>query len=384
MSSSTLRRAACPALAAFVLTSFPLAAADRRPLQPEMVFGAPRATVTTEPATGAPVSGETLTLAPRLAPLQPGNHTYAVEIDVLARDIEVAPGVRYRAWTFGGSVPGPVLHLREGDRVAFTMRNRSGEAVDISEPTLGGAPLLARDLERNIQKGTPAVAPMPHSMDFHAGMVAPDDKWRPIQPGQTIRFEWTANYPGVFLYHCGQAPVFLHMAMGQYGVVVVSPKDGYPTDGEVDREYVIVQSELYLAEQEGSPLQAVDFDAAMARRPSQVVFNGHTRSMVDHPLVAEPGERVRFYVMNAGPDDTSSFHVIGTIFDTVYLEGNPANVLRGLQTVLLGASSGAVVEFVVPEEGTYPFVDHEFSDATRGAFGKLVAGPTSGAAMTSH
>lgn len=352
----------------------PLAAVDRRPSEPAKTFGGPAARVTAETHSGAPVEGEFLTLAPNLAPLPAGNRTHQVRIDIVAQEIEVAPGVRYQAWTFGGAVPGPVLHVREGDSVHFVMSNRSAEPVTITAPEKGASPYLRQLAADTVRKGIPAVAPMPHSMDFHAGTVAPSDKWRAIEPGETIRFEFMANYPGVYIYHCGVPPVLMHVAMGQYGVVVVSPRDGYPTDAEVDREYVIVQSELYLVLQEDSGLYALDFPSAMVKQPSHVIFNGHARAHIDHPLRAEAGERVRLYVHNIGPTDTSSFHVIGTIFDRVWYEGNPANELRGMQTVLLGSSNGAVVEFIVPENGEYPFVDHEFADATRGAVGKLLVG----------
>lgn len=365
---------------AAVVADGPAAAADG----PGLVLGSPAAQISDEDYDGPPVAGDVVTLAPELAPLPEGRRTHRVRIDILAQEIEVAPDVRFVAWTFGGTVPGPVIHVRQGDRIEFTMTNRSHQEVTLSAPARGGAPYLAQVAERSPQRPTPAVMPMPHSIDFHAALVAPSDKYRSIGPAQTIRFEWTANYPGVFIYHCGQPPVFQHMAMGQYGVVVVEPRDGYPTDGEVDRAYVIVQSELYLAADDAGTY-ALDFPAAMAKLPSHVVFNGHTRALIDAPLAAEPGERVRLYVHNVGPTDTSSFHVIGTIFDRVYYEGNPANEMRGMQTVLLGASNGAVVEFVVPEHGEYPFVDHEFADATRGAVGKLrTSGAAPGPGMQSH
>jgi nitrite reductase (NO-forming) len=334
----------------------------------------PPAQVFEESYEGPPVVGDGLTLAPDLAPLAPGNRTWEVRIDVVVREIEIAPGVRYQAWTFGGSVPGPVLHVRQGDRVKFTLRNRSGEVVAVTPPEHGGSLFLDELAQSDLQKGRSEVMPMPHGIDFHAAQVAPNDKWRPIQPGESIRFEWTANYPGVFIYHCSQPPVLQHLSMGQYGVVVVSPKDGYPTDSLVDREYVVVQSEFYLAQGEDG-LWALDFPAALAKQPSQVAFNGHVSSLIDRPLKANAGDRVRLYVLNVGPNDTSSIHVIGTILDRVYYDGNPANVLTGLQTVLLGASNGAVVEFVVPEPGVYTLVDHEFADATKGAMGRIVVGP---------
>lgn len=340
------------------------------------IFGMPAAEVFEEDYAGPPAVGEYLTLAPALAPLPAGNRTHDVRLDVVVREIEVAPDVRFQAWTFGGSVPGPVLHVREGDRVNFTMKNRSGEVVAVTPPSSEGAGYLQQLAASALQKGVAAANPMPHSIDFHAGMVAMTDKWRVIQAGESIRFQWVANYPGVFIYHCGSAPVFQHMAMGQYGVVVVSPREGYPTDAEVDREYVIVQSEFYLKPPadgaEPPALHTLDFDAALAKQPTIVAFNGHQTAMLQQPLVAAVGDRVRFYVHNIGPTDTSSFHVIGTIFDRVWYEGNPSNQMRGMQTVLLGASNGAVMEFIVPEAGGYAFVDHEFADATKGAVGKLV------------
>jgi nitrite reductase (NO-forming) len=188
--------------------------------------------------------------------------------------------------------------------------------------------------------------------------------------------EWVANYPGVFTYHCGVPPVLQHAAMGQYGVVIVSPKDGYPTDGDVDQEYVAIQSELYLKEGPDG-LYVLDYEAAMKKDPLLVVFNGHRDSMMTKPLTAEVGDRVRYYVHNVGPSDTSSIHVIGAIFDRVFYEGGVRNESRGMQTVLLGASNGAVLEYIVPEPGSYILVDHEFADAMKGAMGKLVAGSMS-------
>jgi nitrite reductase (NO-forming) len=118
-----------------------------------------------------------------------------------------------------------------------------------------------------------------------------------------------------------------------------------------------------------------DHQAAMDRNPTVVAFNGHVSALHSAPLEADAGDRVRLYVLNAGPSGTSSFHVIGAIFDRVWFEGNLANEFRGMQTVLLGASNGAVIEFIVPEEGSYKLVDHEFADAERGASGTLKAGP---------
>ncbi len=340
------------------------------------IFGTPEAKVFTEQYDGPAVSGDYVTMAPYVAPLPPGNRRHQVRMDVVVQTVEVAPGVRYQAWTFGGTVPGPVLHVREGDRVVFTMKNRSAEAVKVSRPAKDATAPFYEQLAESGRTGEPGVMPMPHSMDFHAGTVSPSDKWRVIQAGETIQMEWVANYPGVFTYHCGVPPVLQHAAMGQYGVVIVSPKSGYPSDADVDAEYVIVQSELYLKEGPGG-LHVLDYQAAMNKQPSLVVFNGHRDSMMTRPLKADVGDRVRYYVHNAGPSDTSSMHVIGAIFDRVFYEGGVKNESRGMQTVLLGASNGAVLEYIAPEPGNYILVDHEFADAMKGAMGKLVAGTMS-------
>ena len=219
---------------------------------------------------------------------------------------------------------------------------------------------------------------MMHSMDFHAAMVSPQDKYRSIAPGQTIAFEFTPNYPGVFMYHCGTPMVLEHIASGMYGMMIVEPRDGYPT--KVDREYAVIQSEFYTKPDpqkrkvDGVPLYVLDGDRVRAKAPTYTVFNGRYNGMVDKPLPAKPGERVRLFVMNVGPSNTSSFHVVGTIFDRVWIDGNPDNQFRGMQTVLLGSSSGAIVEFVIPEAGSYVMVDHHFANASQGAIGIIAAG----------
>lgn len=340
-----------------------------------MTFGMPEAEVFTEDYDGPPVVGEYLTMLPNLKPLDyEGNKHHEVRLDAMVQEIEVADGVRYRAWTFGGTVPGPVLHVKEGDRITFTMKNRSDEMVTITEPGADSSPYMQQLSDNNFMDAQPAIMPMPHSMDFHAGTVAKDDKWRTIAPGETIKFDWVANYAGSYIYHCGTPSVLMHTAMGQHGVVVVSPKDGYTDDYEVDREFVVVQSEYYLEKGAGE-LYQYDFEAAQNVNPSHVVFNGHQTILHDQPLKANAGERVRIHFSNNGPSGTSSFHVIGAIFDRVWLEGHPFNEMRGMQTVLLGASGSATMDFIVPEEGKYTLIDHEFADAEKGATGTLEAGP---------
>jgi nitrite reductase (NO-forming) len=170
-------------------------------------------------------------------------------------------------------------------------------------------------------------------------------------------------------------------------VVIVSPKEGYPTDDQVDKEFAVVQSEFYLKQTAavqdsnlyvpsektaGNTLYELDYDAAMKKQPSIVAFNGHQNALMNNPLVVEKGDRVRLYMLNVGPNDVASTHVIGAIFDRVWYEGNLENEWRGMQTVLLGASNGAVMEFIVPEEGHYVLVDHEMADAEKGAKGLII------------
>lgn len=340
------------------------------------VYGMPPAAVFREDYSGPPVTGDAVTLLPELAPLTPGNRTHNVRIDILAQRVEVAPGVRYNAWTFGGTVPGPVVHVREGDRIVFTMKNRSDEVVSVTQPARDAGAFFASLAGTHHETSEGVSAPMAHSIDFHAAMVAPNDKYRMLRAGESIRFEWVANYPGVYTYHCGVPPVLHHMAMGQYGIVVVTPKEGYPTDARVTRRYAVVQSEFYLKRREHAEdeLYVLDREAAERKIPSHVVFNGHVNALKQQPLRANAGEWVRLYVHNVGPSDGASTHVVGTILDRVWYEGNPLNEWRGMQTVPLGASSGAVIEFLVPEEGEYILVDHEFADAQKGAVGRIRVG----------
>lgn len=334
--------------------------------QSRMDFKTPPAVLTSERHSGAFSSGAALNPGPGLKPLDP-SPVKEIHLDTTHKIIEIAPGVKFSAWTFGDQVPGPVLRARVGDRIKFSMTNRSDEAAPGIRFT---------------------TAPMMHSMDFHAAMVAPNDKYRSIAPGQTISFEFTLNYPGVFMYHCGTPMVLEHIASGMYGMFIVEPRGGYPT--KVDREYAVVQSEFYTRpdpdrrQVDGHPLYVLDGARVRAKAPTYTVFNGRYNGMVDEPLAAKPGERVRLFVMNVGPSNTSSFHVVGTIFDRVWMEGNPDNQLRGMQTVLLGSSQGAIVEFVIPEAGNYVMVDHHFANASQGAIGVIAGGAAPGADPEHH
>ena len=314
----------------------------------------PPAIVGTARHTGPFAQGDSLNLVAELRPLDP-SPVKRVQLDTTHKIIELAPGVQFSAWTFGDQVPGPAIRARVGDTIHFSMTNRSDEAMP------GGLMMMA--------------APMMHSMDFHAAMVSPQDKYRSIAPGQTIEFDFKLNYPGIFMYHCGTPMILEHIASGMYGALIVEPREGYPT--KVDREYLVVQSEFYVKPDAtgrkvgGAPLYVLDTERLRAAQPNYTVFNGAHNGMVKKPLPAKAGERVRLFVLNVGPSKTSSFHVVGTIFDKVWLEGNPANQMLGMQTVLLGSSNSAIMEMMIPEDGSYIMVDHHFANASQGAIGLI-------------
>lgn len=284
----------------------------------KMDFKTPPAVLSSERHTGPFSSGSSLNAGPALKLLDP-SPVKEIRLDTTHKIIEIAPGVRFSAWTFGDQVPGPAVRARVGDRIKFTMTNRSDEPAP-------GIRMTA--------------APMMHSMDFHSAMVSPQDKYRSVAPGQTISFEFTLNYPGVFMYHCGTPMVLEQIASGMYGMMIVEPRDGYPT--KVDREYSVIQSEFYTKldpqkrKVDGQPLHVLDGDRLRAKSPTYTVFNGRYNGMIDQPLASKPGERVRLFVMNVGPSNTSSFHVVGTIFDRVWVDGNPANQFRGMQPCCSG------------------------------------------------
>ncbi len=317
----------------------------------KMDLNPPPAKISTERHTGPFAVGNALSMTAELKPLDP-SPVKEIHLDTTHKIIEIAPGVKFSAWTFGDQVPAPTIRARVGDKIRFSMTNRSDEPVP-------GIQLTA--------------APMMHSMDFHAAMVSPQDKYRSVAPGQTITFEFTLNYPGMFMFHCGTPMILEHIASGMYGALIVEPREGYPT--KVDREYVVIQSEFYAKPDpanrkiDGAPLYVLDTDRLKNAQPTHTVFNGEHNGMVRKPLPAKAHERVRLFVLNVGPSKTSSFHVVGTIFDRVWLEGNPDNQMRGMQTVLLGSSNSAIVEFVIPEDGSYIMVDHHFANASQGAIG---------------
>ncbi|MFZ7942104.1 multicopper oxidase domain-containing protein [Neobacillus sp. 19] len=287
-----------------------------------------------------------------------GEHEVNIEMTSQITDIEISKGDMYKAWTFNGEAPGPVIVVNQGDKINFTLKNMD-----------------------------PAI---PHSMDFHAVHAAPSTDFANVMPDETGTFSYPANNPGVFMYHCGTKPVLSHIANGMHGTIIVKPTSGYPTDSEVDREFVIVQNEWYKYNDlndftNGVPKNVVF--SAKALKDGDINTNGTVGALVDKPLLAKVGDKVRFYVMNVGPNEVSSFHVVGTMFDDVYMDGNPFNHFKGMQTIMLPASGGAVIEFTVTKEGSYPFVTHQFNHVQKGAVGILKVtqdGHDDGSEVMSH
>jgi len=253
---------------------------------------------------------------------------------------EVAPDTNVELWTFEGGAPGPILHVREGEPVKFTLMNNSGV--------------------------------MAHSIDFHAAFLPWDKYYQGVADGQQASFTWTPPYPGVFMYHCGTAPVLMHLGNGMLGTIIVEPKNGWPE--KAAHEYVLVQHEYYLTDPDEKGVRHGDFLKMSAGKPDMVVFNGYANQYKDDPLTANPGELVRLHICNGGPTTFSAFHVIGTLFVAAYADGNPANKQIGMQTVTIPPGGGYTVELRIPDEGLYPFVTHSFAYTGLGALGVIKVG----------
>lgn len=267
----------------------------------------------------------------------PDGQEHRVTLTVTETADELAPGVVRPVWTYNGGLPAPTLRGKVGDTFVVTLRNEGS---------------------------------MGHSIDFHAGDVSPDEVMRTIPPGESLEYRFTVNRAGAWLYHCATAPMTGHVAAGMFGALIVDP----PELPEVDREYALVQSESYLGDDD----EPFDMGKIAARRPDLVMFNGHATQYRHDPLTARVGETVRVWVVVAGPSDGTSFHVVGSQFDTVYKEG--AYLLRdgrdafgsedgGAQTLDLAPAQGGFVEMTFAEPGRYTFVDHSFADAEKGATG---------------
>ena len=278
----------------------------------------------------------------RLPPLIGTGNSVDVHLVASDHSVTIANGVDYQAWTFGGTVPGPILHVRQGQTVNVTFTNHGM---------------------------------MKHSLDFHAAVTPPSAHYVDIDPGQTITYSFVANTPGAFVYHCGTPPVLLHIANGMYGALIVDPaKPLLPAAAS----YVLVQGEWYTQQVSGN-LMGGNFEKMQEERPDEVVFNGTAFQYRAQPLPATAGERIRLYVVNAGPNLWSSFHVIGAIFTDVYPDGDPAHAQTGVSTYTIGPGAGAIFDLVLPQAGHYPFVDHDMAHAGKGAIGVLDVRSANGA-----
>ena len=287
-------------------------------------------------------------------PAPPPGDVKRFKVDVFEHVTKVSNDLApTRVWSYGvngtlnrGNGASPPIVVTQGDKVEIELVNGGSKAMDVR---------------------------FPHSIDFHSSEVAPNEAFVSIGPGETHKFSFVAKHPGVFMYHCATDPVLHHTGAGMVGMMVVKPANLEP----VDRELWVTQQEYYL----GRPGEDADLAKMEAKDPDVIAFNGYANQYKDHPIPVKRGERIRMFVLNAGPSEWSGFHVIGTVFDRTVIEGT---VGHDAQTVNLAPSQGGWVEFTLDEEGTYPFVTHAFGDMVKGAAGVLAtekaAAPEGGAA----
>ncbi|HFB7989321.1 TPA: nitrite reductase, copper-containing [Neisseria gonorrhoeae] len=339
------------ALAAMIASLFALAACGGEPAaqapaetpaaSAEAASSAAQATAET-PAGELPVIDAVTTHAPEVPPAIDRDYPAKVRVkmETVEKTMKMDDGVEYRYWTFDGDVPGRMIRVREGDTVEVEFSNNPSSTV-------------------------------PHNVDFHAATGQGGGATATFTaPGRTSTFSFKALQPGLYIYHCAVAPVGMHIANGMYGLILVEPKEGLP---KVDKEFYIVQGDFYTKGKKGAQgLQPFDMDKAVAEQPEYVVFNGHVGAIAgDNALKAKAGETVRMYVGNGGPNLVSSFHVIGEIFDKVYVEGGKL-INENVQSTIVPAGGSAIVEFKVDIPGNYTLVDHSiFRAFNKGALGQL-------------
>ena len=304
---------------------------------------APQTAEADVPVDQLPVIDAVVTHAPEVPP--PVNRDHAalvkVKMETIEKTMKMADGVDYTYWTFNGDVPGQMIRVREGDTVEVEFSNNPNSTV-------------------------------PHNVDFHASTGPGGGAAATFTaPGRTSTFRWKALQSGLYIYHCAVAPVGMHIGNGMYGLVLVEPKEGLP---KVDKEFYIVQGDFYTKGKYGEPgLQPFNMDKAIREDADYVVFNGHVGAIAgDNALKAKVGETVRMYVGNGGPNLVSSFHVIGEIFDKVYVEGGKL-INENVQSTLIPAGGAAIIEFKVDIPGSFTIVDHSiFRAFNKGALGQLV------------
>ena len=277
----------------------------------------------------------------------PGGTEHKMDFHATEELIEVAPGVTQKMWTFNGQVPGPILRGKIGDVFTITLFN-DGQ--------------------------------MDHSIDLHASRVAWNDEMRSIAPGESLVYQFKADLAGMYMYHCGTAPALHHIGNGMHGAIIIDPPELAP----VDHEFIIVQSELYFGPQNEPGDLAKMLDAEW----DAIVFNGYANQYLLAPIRVETDERIRVWVLDVGPSENSAFHIVGTIFDTVYKEGTyllqPDDRRGGSQVLDLQPAQGGFVEFSFAEDGLYPIVTHKFVNVGMGALGLFQSGEVEDAPAGGH
>lgn len=273
---------------------------------------------------------------PTLPPL-PNERIQHVHWAARELPVRVSPSLVVAAWTFEGNVPGPIVHCRVGDTIDFTLTNEGD---------------------------------IPHSMDFHAAQIDPKTAFRSVAKGQSVSYSFKPRYAGAYLYHCGSAPVLMHLGAGMFGAIIVDP----PTPLPPAKEFVLVQNEFYL-DPAVNGVQPFAYNKMLATLPDYVAFNGRPGQYQTEPLRVKRGDRVRFYVVDAGPTVPCAFHVVGEQFDTVYLGAPPVGAIHGVQTYNVAAGGGMVFELLADVAGEFPFVNHGFGHGQKGAIGILAVEP---------
>jgi nitrite reductase (NO-forming) len=297
-------------------------------------------------AGAAPANADALAMAhaaaPAVLPPAPAGDVANVRIGISHDTLSIAPGVKYDAWTFNGTVPGPVVHVRQGQLVRVTLHNTS---------------------------------PMPHSIDFHAARIAPNLAFSDILPHQTKTFSFRANDPGVYMVHCGTAPAFMHIANGMYFAIVVEPQN-LP---HADVNYVLVASEWYLDKPGLRSPASLDLTKAENMTPDWVTWNGYAGQYKVHPLTAKPGQTVRFWVVDAGPSLNTEFHIVGTLLNRAWINADLVDAPQhDIQTAVVPAGGGGVFDVKIDRPGIYPFVSHSFASVMLGEVGLLKVGNVAG------
>ena len=275
-------------------------------------------------------------------PPAPAGPVARVHLTLIDKTIEIAPGVKYAAWAFSGGAPAPFIHVRQGQKVELTLTNKGA---------------------------------IPHSVDFHAARIAPNVAFKDVPPGGSVHYSFVANDPGAFMFHCGTKPVLAHIANGMYGAIIVEPRAPLP---HADKNYVLVASEWYL-DSPGFPKPAnLDMAKAQRQEPDWVTWNGYAGQYVAHPLPANPGETVRFWVVDAGPSFDTDFHVVGTILNRAWVNADMTQFQRNVQTAVVPAGGGGVFDVKIDQPGLYPFVNHSFASVDLGQVGLLNVGNVKG------